>query len=167
MSNAKTPPGLKGGVAISLGAVFALLCAFHIGGAFGVWHLPILPTMPDRPPDLPPPQASSFAWLTVAAALALAVLVVLARGDLLLTSVPPKLSTLACSALGVIFVLRAIGEFRMLGFFKSIKGTDFAFWDTWLYTPLSLALGLGALWLATTPRVFDQRTRVVGSERAC
>ncbi len=152
MSHAKTPPGLKGGVAISLGAVFALLSSFHIIGAFGVWDLPILPVMPDRPPDMPPPQASSSAYMFVAVALALAALVVLARADLLLTSVPPMLSTLACSILGVLFVLRAMGEFRMLGFFKSIKGTDFAFWDTWLYTPLSLALGLGAVWLATTPR---------------
>ena len=101
---------------------------------------------------MPPPLASSSAYLTIAAALAFAALVVLARGDLLLTSVPPILSTLACSILGVIFVLRAMGEFRMLGFFKSIKGTDFAFWNTLLYTPLCLALGLGALWLATTPR---------------
>ena len=152
MLNARIPLGLRGGVAISLGAVFALLSAFHIIGAFGVWDLPILPVMPDRPPDMPPPQASSSAYLTVAAALALAALVVLARADLLLTSVWPKLSTVACFSLGVIFILRAIGEFQMLGFFKSIRGTDFAFWDTWLYTPLSLTLGLGALWLATTPR---------------
>ena len=137
-------------VAISLAAVFALLSAFHFVGAFGVWgRLPILPVMPDRPTL---PTASSAAYLSVAAALALAALVVLARADLLLTSVPPMLSTLACLGLGVIFVLRAMGEFDMLGFFKSIKGTDFAFWDTWLYTPLSLVLGLGALWLATTPR---------------
>ena len=143
------PPALKSRLAISLCAVFALLSAFHIVGAFGTWgHLPVTPVVPDTPT----PQPSSFAWLAVAVALALAALVVLARADLLLTSVPPKLSTLACSILGVIFVLRAIGEFQLLGFFKSIKGTDFAYWDTWLYTPLSLALGLGALWLVTTPR---------------
>ncbi len=143
------PPALKSRLATSLGVVFALLCAFHIVLAFGVWgHLPVIPVVPDTPT----PQPSSFAWLAIAVALALAALVVLARADLLLTSVPPMLSTLACSALGVIFVLRAIGEFRMFGFFKSITGTDFAFWDTWLYTPLCLALGLGALWLATTPR---------------
>ena len=111
-SNARLRPGIKGGVAISLGAVFVVLSAFHIIGAFGVWDLPILPVMPDRPPDLPLPQASSSAYLTAAAALALAALVVLARADLLLTSVPSKLSTLACSGLGVIFVLRAIGERR-------------------------------------------------------
>ena len=153
MRNAKIPLGLKGGVAISLGTVFALLCAFHIVGAFGGWHrLPVIPTLPSSMEYSADRWPSSVSWLAVAAALALAALVVLARADLLLTSVPPKLSTLACLALGVIFVLRAIGEFRMLGFFKSIKGTDFAFWDTWLYTPLFLALGLGALWLATTRR---------------
>ena len=143
------PPGLKSSLAFSLGAVFALLCAFHIVGAFGTWgHLPVIPVVPDRPT----PQPSSFAWLAVAAVLALAAVVALARADLILRSVPPMLSTLACLVLGVIFVLRAIGEFRMLGFFKSITGTDFAFWDTWLYTPLILVLGLSALWLASTAR---------------
>jgi len=141
--------GLTSGVAISLGVVFALLSVFHVIGSFGVWdHLPILPTMP----NMPPPRASSPAYVSVAVALALAALVVLVRGDLLLNSVWQKLSTVSCLGLGVVFVLRAIGEFKTLGFFKSIRGTDFAFWDTWLYTPLSLTLGLGALWLATTPR---------------
>ena len=61
MSNTKIPLGLKGGVAISLGAVFALLSVFHIVGAFGAWdRLPVLPVMPDRPT----PQASSFSWLS-------------------------------------------------------------------------------------------------------
>ena len=77
---------------------------------------------------------------------------VLARADLILRAIPTKLTTLACLVLGAVFVLRAIGEFRTLGFFKTITGTDFAFWDTWLYTPLCLMIGLGALWLATTPR---------------
>ena len=89
------PPGLKSRVAISLGALFALLCAFHIVGAFGVWdRLPVIPVVA----DMPTPQPSSFAWLAVAAALALAALVVLARADLILPSVPPRLSTVACLA---------------------------------------------------------------------
>ncbi len=152
MSKSIAPRGLTRGVAISLGTVFALLSAFHIVGAFGVLDLPILPTMPDRPPDLPSPQAPSFAWLTVAVALALAALVVFARADLILTSIPTRLSTLGCLVVGAIFALRAIGEFEALGFFRSIKETDFAFWDMWLYTPLSLVLGLSTLWLAMTPR---------------
>jgi hypothetical protein len=55
-------------------------------------------------------------------------------------------------ARGSVFVLRAIGEFRLVGFFKSVRGTPFAHWDTWLYSPLSLLIGLGALWLASTSR---------------
>ena len=142
-------PGLKRTVAIALAAVFALLSAFHVVGALGAWtSLPIIPTVPGELAQWP----SSLSWMGVAGALALAAVVVLTRGDLILRSLPPWLSTTACLVLGAVFVLRAIGEFRFLGFFKTIAGTDFAFWDTWLYTPLCLALGLGALWLASTPR---------------
>jgi hypothetical protein len=42
----------------------------------------------------------------------------------------------------LIFVLRAIGNLRTFGFFKTITGTPFAEWDTWLYSPLCLLLAL-------------------------
>ncbi len=42
----------------------------------------------------------------------------------------------------LIFLLRAIGEFHYVGFFKSIKGTDFAFLDTVFYSPLCLGIAL-------------------------
>jgi len=141
--------GAKKPVAISLGVVFSLVSAFHVVGVFGAWDdLPVLPVTPDTPA----PRASPISWLFVAAALAFATMIVLARGDMLLTSLPSRLTTLACAVLGAIFVLRSIGEFQMFGFFRKVSGTDFAFWDTWLYTPLALMLGLGALWLAITPR---------------
>ncbi|NMM50665.1 DUF3995 domain-containing protein [Marinigracilibium pacificum] len=41
-----------------------------------------------------------------------------------------------------IFILRAIGEFKYVGFFKKIKNTEFAKWDTKLFSPLSLLIGL-------------------------
>lgn len=44
--------------------------------------------------------------------------------------------------IGSLFVLRAIGDFRYVGFFKKIKGTPFANHDSWLYSPLSLGIGL-------------------------
>jgi len=37
--------------------------------------------------------------------------------------------------------LRAIGEFKYLGFFKKIKNTEFAIADSKLFSPLSLAIG--------------------------
>ncbi|WP_299274706.1 DUF3995 domain-containing protein [uncultured Psychroserpens sp.] len=41
-----------------------------------------------------------------------------------------------------IFLLRAIGEFKYLGFFKTVKSTAFARYDTRLYAPLCLCIAL-------------------------
>ncbi len=143
------PQKLKGTVAMSLATVFALLSLFHVIGALGHWRsLAVIPVVSGEVPHYP----SSSSWLAVAAALALAALVVLVRGDIILPSIPSRLSTLACLILGAVFVLRAIGEFRFFGFFRSVTDTRFAFWDTLLYTPLCLVIGVSALWLARTPR---------------
>ena len=141
--------GPKRGVAIALAAVFVTLGGLHVYWALGgESSIPVVPEVAGQPAF----QPSSLATLMVAAALAAAALVVLTQGDLMLRSLPPKLSTLACAVLGAVFMLRAIGELRMVGFFKSIRDTEFAWWDSWLYSPLCLAVGLGALWLATTRR---------------
>jgi hypothetical protein len=42
----------------------------------------------------------------------------------------------------LIFILRAIGEFRYIGFFKRIKKTEFGKLDTRFYSPLCLAVGI-------------------------
>lgn len=41
-----------------------------------------------------------------------------------------------------IFLLRAIGEFKYVGFFKTVKKTDFAKLDTKLFSPLCLAIAI-------------------------
>lgn len=41
---------------------------------------------------------------------------------------------------GVVFLLRAIGEFKYVGFFKSVKGTEFSKADTSLFSPLCLII---------------------------
>lgn len=40
----------------------------------------------------------------------------------------------------VAFALRAIGEFRLVGFFKRVRDTQFGRRDTWLYSPLCLVV---------------------------
>lgn len=42
----------------------------------------------------------------------------------------------------IIFLLRAIGEFKYVGFFKSVKNTEFGKIDTKLFSPLCLAIGI-------------------------
>jgi len=43
-----------------------------------------------------------------------------------------------------LFVLRSIGEFNAVGFFKKIKHSEFAKYDTRFFSPLCLLLGLGS-----------------------
>lgn len=44
--------------------------------------------------------------------------------------------------LSIIFILRAVGEFNAVGFFKKIKNTEFAIYDTKYFSPLCLVLGV-------------------------
>ena len=46
-----------------------------------------------------------------------------------------------------IFILRAIGEFKYVGFFKKIKQTDFGKMDSKLFSPLCLAIGLIGIYI--------------------
>lgn len=47
--------------------------------------------------------------------------------------------------LGIIFIARAIGEFKYVGFFKTMKDSKFAKLDTKFYSPLCLYLGVSSL----------------------
>ncbi|NJN42418.1 MAG: DUF3995 domain-containing protein [Flammeovirgaceae bacterium] len=45
----------------------------------------------------------------------------------------------------VIFLLRAIGEFKYIGFFKRIKNTKFGKADSKFFSPLCLAIGIAGV----------------------
>jgi len=44
--------------------------------------------------------------------------------------------------LSFIFIIRSIGEFNTVGFFKKIKNTTFAKYDTKYFSPISMSLGI-------------------------
>jgi len=46
-----------------------------------------------------------------------------------------------------VFILRAVGDFRLIGFFKKVKNTEFARYDSLLYAPLCLILGVALILL--------------------
>ncbi len=54
-----------------------------------------------------------------------------------------------CAGLALVLLLRAVGDFRYVGFFKSVGGTRFATMDTWCYSPVCLALSIGVAYVAT------------------
>jgi len=43
--------------------------------------------------------------------------------------------------IAAIFLLRALGDFHMVGVFKNIKETTFSYYDTHVYIPLCLFIG--------------------------
>jgi len=131
-----------------LAAVLVSLAALHVHWtAGGKWGLAAaVPEVGGKPLFRPSP-AATFA---VAVGLLLAALVAVLRGFFLLGSFPGSPAHWACVALGALFVLRAVGERRYVGFLKRVRGTPFAIWDTRLFSPLSLLLGLGFLYIATT-----------------
>jgi len=49
-----------------------------------------------------------------------------------------------------VLMLRAIGDFRLVGFFKRARNSTFARMDTLLYSPLCLALGAALAVLAAS-----------------
>ena len=60
---------------------------------------------------------------------------------------PPTVRLLTF-CLGAVFLARAIGDFRLVGFFKRVQGSRFARLDTLVYAPLCLILGIAALFVA-------------------
>ncbi|HEX5026464.1 MAG TPA: DUF3995 domain-containing protein [Agriterribacter sp.] len=50
--------------------------------------------------------------------------------------------------ISILFALRAIGEFKYVGFFKKIKSTRFGQFDTRYYSPLCLAIAVSTIVLA-------------------
>jgi hypothetical protein len=54
----------------------------------------------------------------------------------------PHISRTGAWVLVVLFALRAVGDFRYVGFFKRVRGTPFGRRDTIAYSPLCAILAL-------------------------
>ena len=127
--------------AFGLAFVLAFLSGLHVywavGGRWG-WGAAI-PQVDGRPAFTP----SRLATLLVALGLAAAAVLPLVRAGALPFRVTPRLSQLSSVLLAFIFFIRAVGDFRLVGFFKRVRGTPFAVWDTLLFSPLCLLLAAG------------------------
>ena len=80
--------------------------------------------------------------LAVAGLLAFAAVLVLARdGHGPGTILPGWMVALGAPVVAVVLLVRAIGDFRYIGFFKRVRGTRFARLDTRYFSPVALMLG--------------------------
>jgi hypothetical protein len=136
-------------LAAILCVIFGVLAALHFYWAAG-GQLALgggVPTQGDKPLFSPGPLATA----AVGGALVAAATVSALRGGLLSLGLPPWIGELGIWVLAVVFALRAIGDFRYVGFFKRVRGTLFARRDTLAYSPLCVLIATLALALAVGP----------------
>ena len=126
--------------------MLAFLGAVHVFWALGgrLGFVSAVPEVNGQRAFTPTPVAS----FAVALALFVASILVLGRGGVFGSRAPAALFKWPVLVMGVVFLARAIGEFRLVGLFKRVRGTSFARWDTWLFSPLCLGISLAALGLA-------------------
>ncbi len=155
------------GVGIVVGGVFAALSLVHVywalGGTVGLESaIPRIPSTRgahaiDRVPASDGALVRAFhpsaaMTLAVAGALGMVAVLLCLRAGLFAPARVHGWLRASLAALAVILLARAVGDLKLVGFFKRIKGTRFAELDTWLYAPLCVLLALGlVLLVSTTP----------------
>ena len=127
-------------ISISLFLTFIALGMLHFhwafGGKFGFSEA--VPTMKNGKKVINPGRIDCA---VVGIGLTLFALYYFFRSELVGSRLPGWLLDYGGWIIPVIFLLRAIGEFRYIGFFKSVRDTPFGKQDTKLYSPLCLGIG--------------------------
>ena len=125
---------------------FVGLSVLHLYWALGgrAGEAAAVPELNNRPAFAP----SARSTLAVAFGLALCAVLVAASAELILSSAPPPWVTWLAFLLALVLVARAVGDFRLVGFFKRVRGTHFARLDTTVYAPLCLVLGVAVFYVA-------------------
>ena len=95
---------------------------------------------------------SRFATALVAIGLAACAVLVAALAGWLSLPLGPGFLNRLDFAVALLFLARTIGDFRLVGWFKRVRGTRFATFDSLFYSPLCLGLSLGVFWLLRTQR---------------
>jgi hypothetical protein len=126
-------------LAVLIATVLAALSILHlywaVGGRWG--HAAALPERHGQPAFRP----GAIATLLVAALLATASVLVLGRVGLGPAARLSRLTHVGVWIIAAAFLLRGLGDFRLIGVFRSVRDTRFAWWDRHVYTPLSIVLG--------------------------
>jgi Protein of unknown function (DUF3995) len=124
---------------IFVATIFAVLSLIHfywaVGGTTSGFAIP----SDNGKPLFSPSPLTTF---LVALALFFAMFAVLGRLGFWGNVLPGWVFYWGIWVISLLFFLRAIGEFRYVGFFKRIVNTEFARWDTYLFSPLCLFIAI-------------------------
>jgi hypothetical protein len=125
-------------------AILTVAAGFHVywGLGGGLGRSVSLPQNEDGTPIMAMPALGAHA---VALALGAAIVLVLAYGGVVALPVPHAWLRIGMVALAVAFAARALSWSRYVGWFKQLRSTRFARYDTHLFSPLCLAVSLSAV----------------------
>jgi hypothetical protein len=138
---------VAGVVALILSSLALLHLYWAFGGAWGAKDA--VPQRKGKPLFKPGPGACT----AVAALLVLAAVVVWSKAaGWSLPFLPGYWSRVGTLGVALVFTGRAAGDFRWVGLFKRERSSRFARLDSWVYSPLCLLLGIGALLVAIVGR---------------
>ena len=129
---------MKEVLTIALAVVFSVLAAFYIYWAFGG----SAGKSTAMPPSDSPYAPSSSGTFGIALYLLFSAAIVLALRGLIEVPLSPRIQIGFTYMLALSLLLRAIGDFQLIGFFKRIRNTRFAKCDTFLLSPLALVLAI-------------------------
>jgi hypothetical protein len=133
-------------LAVALIAIFAFLASVHVYWAFGGQYAKVaaIPELRGSPSFVP----GRITTLLVACCLFACAALIGAATGFVDAPVPAMVIQWGCFGLALVLLLRAIGDFRLVGFFKTVRGSRFAWLDSALYSPLCLVLALGVFLVA-------------------
>lgn len=128
-------------ISILLFLVFAFLSAIHFYWGFG-GHWGSQSVFPTKDNSIKPQMPGIIPTFIVAFGLLAIGLFILQKGTFLNFQIPSWLDKYGLWVIASIFIVRAIGEFNYVGFFKKIKHTKFGQNDSKYYSPLCLTIGI-------------------------
>ncbi|MFN0062669.1 MAG: DUF3995 domain-containing protein [Myxococcaceae bacterium] len=126
-----------------LAVILGLLAVLHVYWAFGGrWGL-----------EAAVPRVGGKAVFEPgrAACLGVAFLLAIGLGVSVSAAFDPWYRTSTLRLMALVFALRAVGDFRYVGFFKSVRDSRFAYWDTRLHSPLCALLAALATIASVAP----------------
>ena len=91
---------------------------------------------------------SVTATAAVGVGLLLCAVLVISTAGVVAVGLSPRVLTALCATLALGLLLRAVGDFWYVGFFKTVRGSRFATMDTLCYSPVCLALSIGVAYVA-------------------
>ena len=123
-----------------------ILAGLHLYWAFGGMRgkMAAIPQVNGFPAFLP----SSGATFVVALFLSSCAILVASDSGIIPLVLPRVIESWLMYGLSLGFALRAIGDFRLVGFFKRVRGSRFAKLDTFVFSPFCVVLAIAVFLIA-------------------